>query len=240
MSESEIPEESLPMNSIRRETGLIELTCVHGIGHPAYASADWMDKTGPEESAGTWLVHGCDGCCSSPEWQIHDLSRGVEIANDMILSQHQIIQEAFERIALFEAGTVRIDEALIEVEGRPVWTIDSPEESVRQWLETQTFGSVRVHEASVDLDETSDGQPLVRFTVTLDDPTEGAETWPLEDISSMLRGVDERAAESGIATRWSTSFHQTSAEDFASDDLPDSRNGRTGDSAASHPAAASQ
>lgn len=98
--------------------------------------------------------------------------------------------------------------------------IDSPEESVRQWLETQTFGSVRVNEASIDHDETSDGQPLVRFTVTLDDPTEGAETWPLEDISSMLRRIDERAVESGLTARWSTSFHQTSAEDFASDDVP--------------------
>lgn len=99
-------------------------------------------------------------------------------------------------------------------------TTDSPEESVRHWLETQTFGSVRVNEASVDHDETSDGQPLVRFTVTLDDPAEGAETWPLEDISSMLHRIDERAIESGLTTRWNTSFHQTSAEDFASDDVP--------------------
>lgn len=100
--------------------------------------------------------------------------------------------------------------------------IDSPEESVRQWLETQAFGSVRVNEASVDHDETSDGQPLVRFTVTLDDPPDGVDTWPLEDISSMLRRIDEVSVDSGITTRWSTSFHQTSAEDFASDDVPPS------------------
>jgi len=46
----------------RRETGLIEFVCAHGVGHPARSSAEFMDKT-YKHAAGTWSVHGCCGCC---------------------------------------------------------------------------------------------------------------------------------------------------------------------------------
>ena len=56
----------LPMQL--RETGLIERRCVHGVGHPDPDSAAWMDRRpGWEGSAGTWGVHGCDGCCRPPK-----------------------------------------------------------------------------------------------------------------------------------------------------------------------------
>jgi len=98
--------------------------------------------------------------------------------------------------------------------------VDSPEEAVGRWLLGRSFGSVRVHEARFALDEAADGQPLVRFMVTLDDPLQGADTWPLDDILAMLRSIDDQAVAEGVEFRWSTSFQQTSPEDFATDDLP--------------------
>lgn len=49
-----------------RETGLIERTCRHGVGHPDPDSAAWMDRRYGHR-AGTWSTHGCDGCCRLPE-----------------------------------------------------------------------------------------------------------------------------------------------------------------------------
>ncbi len=48
----------------RRETGLLEQFCEHGIGHPTLASAKEVARRygHPVE---TWLTHGCDGCCQS-------------------------------------------------------------------------------------------------------------------------------------------------------------------------------
>lgn len=47
---------------IRRETGLMEFICEHGVGHPPRASWRFMDKVYGHKP-GTWSVHGCDGCC---------------------------------------------------------------------------------------------------------------------------------------------------------------------------------
>ena len=46
-----------------RETGLVERTCEHHIGHPDPDSAAHMDRA-YGHTPGTWLVHGCDGCCA--------------------------------------------------------------------------------------------------------------------------------------------------------------------------------
>ena len=47
----------------RRETGLLEARCAHGIGHPIPESCEWLDAFGSEGAVGSWGVHGCDGCC---------------------------------------------------------------------------------------------------------------------------------------------------------------------------------
>ena len=52
----------------RRETGLIEHICKHGIGHPNVGSMARLDYLYGPGSAGTWGVHGCDGCCSEPDY----------------------------------------------------------------------------------------------------------------------------------------------------------------------------
>ena len=45
---------------VKRETGLVELVCEHGVGHPSLRlSPPWRAFDG---------VHGCDGCCSRSEF----------------------------------------------------------------------------------------------------------------------------------------------------------------------------
>ena len=75
--------------TIRRETGLIEHVCEHGVGHPAIGSVIWMRLNGMEG----YEVHGCCGCCQSKEWQEEDMREGLEIANRIILEQKKLIKE---------------------------------------------------------------------------------------------------------------------------------------------------
>lgn len=72
------------VRTIRRETGLVEHKCSHGVGHPAEASADWQDQI-RGHAPGTWMSHGCDGCCGSTEWQLADLREGVHRANELLI-----------------------------------------------------------------------------------------------------------------------------------------------------------
>lgn len=89
------------IKTIRRETGLIEHICEHGIGHPAYASADWIarvyhkenSESSLEENRNAWLVHGCDGCCQYDEWEIQSLKESVEIANQIIIQHKEYIRK---------------------------------------------------------------------------------------------------------------------------------------------------
>lgn len=61
----------------RRETGLIEHTCEHGVGHPNHGSALWLAEAEADlgeteeqisETAHAWLTHGCDGCCGHEDF----------------------------------------------------------------------------------------------------------------------------------------------------------------------------
>jgi len=68
------------VSTIRRESGLVELVCKCGIGHPAYGSVHWLGLHGKEAMD----VHGCCGCCKTPEWQLADAREGAEIANGLV------------------------------------------------------------------------------------------------------------------------------------------------------------
>lgn len=68
--------------TIRRETGLVEHICIHGVGHPAYASADYLDQV----TEGGYFIHSCDGCCGTEDWQFHDMKEGIRIANSLIIT----------------------------------------------------------------------------------------------------------------------------------------------------------
>lgn len=48
---------------VYRTDGRVEVVCEHGVGHPTPASAAKVaEKYGHKHV--TWMVHGCDGCCS--------------------------------------------------------------------------------------------------------------------------------------------------------------------------------
>ena len=53
---------------VRRESGLLEYICPHGVGHPLFASATKVAKK-HKHNLSSWLTHGCDGCCKSEEFQ---------------------------------------------------------------------------------------------------------------------------------------------------------------------------
>lgn len=46
---------------LRRETGLMEFVCIHGTGHPAKRSIEYLTELAPK---GAWDIHGCCGCCA--------------------------------------------------------------------------------------------------------------------------------------------------------------------------------
>lgn len=59
---------------LRRETGLIEHICEHGVGHPNAGSMARLDDIYGPGSAGTWGIHGCDGCCQNEDFPGNVLS----------------------------------------------------------------------------------------------------------------------------------------------------------------------
>lgn len=78
----------------RRESGLIELHCEHGVGHPAPASVHWMHLH-DEESMD---IHGCCGCCRTHEWRLAAATRGYEIANEALKRTIATLKTALKTI----------------------------------------------------------------------------------------------------------------------------------------------
>ena len=57
---SDHPLKNAPLNW-RNDRGILERICEHGVGHPDYDSARYLDAIGDSISN----VHGCDLCCLS-------------------------------------------------------------------------------------------------------------------------------------------------------------------------------
>ena len=76
-----------PVKTVRRENGLLEAVCEHGVGHPIYGSVDWIAQANnyDREDRNALGIHGCDRCCHDHEWQISTLKESVRIANAMLL-----------------------------------------------------------------------------------------------------------------------------------------------------------
>lgn len=55
---------------IRRENGLIEIACPHGIGHPSL-------KLTPAKYY--YGVHGCDGCCGKAAFALAEMVHAGEV-----------------------------------------------------------------------------------------------------------------------------------------------------------------
>ena len=98
-------------DTIRRASGLIEHVCKHGVGHPAIGSVLWMAANGMKDMG----VHGCDGCCRSPEWQLTDAIDGLKIATMHMFQFRKAAyasvakQNAHPRGTAAPAGTVQGD-----------------------------------------------------------------------------------------------------------------------------------
>lgn len=80
----------------RRETGLVEHTCPHGIGHPNPGSALWIaeahmierrakgDDGDQDDLESAWGTHGCDGCCGHESFPNY---------RSCLVKAHEIIRE---------------------------------------------------------------------------------------------------------------------------------------------------
>jgi hypothetical protein len=75
-------------------------------------------------------------------------------------------------------------------------------EVLRTWLleEGADVGALHVVDADVAWDEDARGEPILRFLVTLADPTD--ETWPIGDVLEFHRRVDDRACELELTAPW--------------------------------------
>ena len=66
-------------------------------------------------------------------------------------------------------------------------------------LQGQVVDGVRIHDARAEIVPGATGDPIVRLTLLLDDPT--PETWPLDAIEAMETRASDEAARLGI-TEW--------------------------------------
>jgi len=103
---------------------------------------------------------------------------------------------------------------------RTVVTIPDAAEELRKWLldGRADVDAVRVVSADVAWDEDADGEPILRFLVTLADPTE--ETWPTAGILEFHRLVGERAAAAGLDAPWYVGLEAETQDEFDPADAP--------------------
>ena len=57
-----------------RGSGLVEWVCEHGVGHPDIRSAEKIAKKYGHDTD-TWLIHGCDGCCSRKDFPGKEITK---------------------------------------------------------------------------------------------------------------------------------------------------------------------
>ena len=97
----------------------------------------------------------------------------------------------------------------------PTTSVPESADALRQWLLSGAAdaGELRVVDVHVTWDEDSEGEPILRFSVVLEDPDD--ETWPLDSVLAFHRAVDEHASESELGTAWHVSL------EAATEDEPD-------------------
>jgi hypothetical protein len=73
-------------------------------------------------------------------------------------------------------------------------------EELRSWLVDghANVGEVHVVDARVAWDEDSEGEPILRFNVSLANPR--LETWPVADVVAFHKQVEDHADEIGLKT----------------------------------------
>lgn len=116
--------------TVRRETGLIEHTCEHGVGHTNPASAIRIASMCIDDElyhgngilldeAIAWTIHGCDGCCNHPSFPGHifnnlcyafGLYEGDQNRADCLYALNKFIYDRLD--VLYQYAS--IDEPLVE------------------------------------------------------------------------------------------------------------------------------
>jgi hypothetical protein len=76
--------------------------------------------------------------------------------------------------------------------------LDDAAEQLAQWVRGQRFGPVEVVHATQRVEADADDVPAIFLVLVLNDPPDGSETWPLEDVLSLRRSVLNQARELGI------------------------------------------
>jgi hypothetical protein len=99
-------------------------------------------------------------------------------------------------------------------------SIPEAAEALRMWLLEggANVGAVNVVDADVVWDEDAEGEPILRFLVTLVDPTE--ETWPIGDVLEFHRRVDSRAVEIGLEAPWYVGLETQTQDELDPADAP--------------------
>jgi hypothetical protein len=83
-------------------------------------------------------------------------------------------------------------------------------------LQGRQFGTVHLVEASWRYEDAPEGG-RVYFDLTLEDPADGEETWPVDDLLQLQTEVDQIAEERELGVPWQVSVGRRSAEQYDED-----------------------
>ncbi|MBI2706403.1 MAG: hypothetical protein HYX32_14115 [Actinobacteria bacterium] len=90
--------------------------------------------------------------------------------------------------------------------------VDHPEEVLRKWLATQTFGSLHALQVAVSRDLDADDRESWFFDLVLPNPAEGQDTWPVEELNTLHLATRDKALAVGLAWPWYVRFRPESEE----------------------------
>ena len=110
------------IQTIRRESGLVEHIDKDGCGHPAIGSVIWMELNG-QECMG---IHGCNGACHDPAWRLADAIEGLKIANTLLFNLTKEKKKFKEEIKALKEELATLKKAnkeMVEVTTRAIQAI---------------------------------------------------------------------------------------------------------------------
>ena len=103
----------MTLRTIRRESGLVEFVCEHGVGHPVWGSADFLasyDSPSAElrsRKRDSWMTHGCDGCCGDHFEEL--LYQSVEVGNDLLHEWIDLVKDLRDEIADLNSEIIALE-----------------------------------------------------------------------------------------------------------------------------------
>ena len=82
-------------------------------------------------------------------------------------------------------------------------------EELREFASHLRIGDVNVVDARISLGSGPSDEEALMLDLTLADPSDERETWPVEDILALFRRINERGAELDVALPWYVRIHST-------------------------------